>query len=127
MSVGKLLAFAVVLIGVIWLLQHPDVWKSKGASPAAAASVPGSAAVGGATSDRNAQLKEAATEADKASSGGAVTENMTPDQIRTLLGNPDSVETATLDNGKVQERWTYRQAGKIVVFENGVAVSVQAP
>jgi hypothetical protein len=126
MSVGKLLVIAIVLIGVVWIIQHPDFLKSKTAVHAST-SVPGSSAVAGATSERNSQLKEAAAEADKASAGGSVTENMTPDQIRTLLGAPDSIETSTLDNGKQQERWTYRQAGKVVVFENGIAVSVQAP
>ncbi len=115
MSVGKLLAIAIVLTGAIWFIEHPDFLKSKTAAPARA------------TSDRNSQLKEAAAEADKASAGGSVTENMTPDQIRTLLGTPDNIETSTLDNGRQQERWTYRQAGKGVVFENGVAISVQAP
>ena len=126
MSVGKLLAVAIVLSAALWVFKHPEVLKSSLSTPASPA-VPGAATVGGATSDRNSQLKEAAAEADKASAGGGVTENMTPDQIRTLLGNPDNIETSTLDNGKLQERWTYRQAGKVVVFENGIAVSVQSP
>lgn len=126
MSVGKLLAVAIVLSAAVWLFKHPEFLKSGSSNPAPTP-VPGASAVAGATSERNSQLKEAATEADKASAGGAVTENMTPDQIRTLLGTPDNVETTTLESGKVQERWTYRQAGKVVIFENGVAVSVQAP
>ena len=50
---------------------------------------------------------------------------MTPDQVRTLLGPPDEVETTTADNGRTQETWVYRRVGKTVVFENGVAVSIR--
>lgn len=65
-----------------------------------------------------------AREADQPGSG-AVTENMTPDQVRALLGSPDDVASETLDNGSTRETWTYRSVGKSVVFENGIAVSVR--
>ena len=77
-----------------------------------------------ATSDD--ALTQAAAEADKAR-GGGVTENMTPDQVRALLGPPDEIETPASDGGRPRERWIYRQAGKAVVFENGVAVSIESP
>lgn len=59
------------------------------------------------------------------SGGGYVTENMTPDQIRRLLGAPDEVSTETSGSGAPRERWTYRAAGKTVIFENGIAVRVE--
>lgn len=65
-----------------------------------------------------------AREADQPSAG-AVTENMTPDQVRALLGAPDDVSTETTDSGVARETWTYRNAGKSVVFENGIAVSIR--
>ena len=51
---------------------------------------------------------------------------MTPDQVRALLGAPDDV--AERDHGErvgTRETWTYRNVGKTVVFENGIAVSVR--
>lgn len=56
---------------------------------------------------------------------GTVSENMTPDQVRALLGSPDDVSSETLGSGLTRETWTYRNVGKTVVFENGVAVSVR--
>jgi hypothetical protein len=50
---------------------------------------------------------------------------MTTDQVRALIGPPDSVESETGENGVARERWTYRQVGKTVVFENGVVVRVE--
>ncbi|MFY9551939.1 MAG: hypothetical protein WAU32_12370, partial [Thermoanaerobaculia bacterium] len=57
--------------------------------------------------------------------GGAVSENMTPDQVRALLGSPDETSTETLGSGAARETWTYRSVGKSVVFENGVVVQVR--
>jgi hypothetical protein len=56
---------------------------------------------------------------------GRVHENMTPAEVRALLGSPDEVTTDTTANGAPRETWHYRSVGKKVVFENGVAVSVE--
>jgi len=50
---------------------------------------------------------------------------MTADQVRALLGPPDSVDSETTDGGSARERWTYRTAGKTVVFENGIVIRVE--
>jgi len=71
-----------------------------------------------------AATESAAHETDQAGTG-SVSENMTPAQVRSLLGSPDDVSTENLDNGTTRETWTYRSAGKTVVFENGVAISVR--
>ena len=65
-----------------------------------------------------------AKEADQPQ-GGSVTENMTPDQVRRLLGSPDETSTETTGTGATRETWTYKSVGKSVVFENGIVVSVQ--
>jgi hypothetical protein len=57
--------------------------------------------------------------------GGSVSENMTPDQVRRLLGAPDEVTTETTGAGAARETWTYKSVGKSVVFENGVVIAVQ--
>jgi hypothetical protein len=57
--------------------------------------------------------------------GGAISENMTPDQVRSLLGSPDETRTETSETGASRERWIYRSVGKSVVFENGVVIRVE--
>jgi hypothetical protein len=77
--------------------------------------------------DRKAAASESTSrEADSnAAPAAGVTENMTPDQVRALLGPPDEIERGTTENGRSQETWVYRRVGKTVVFENGIAISVR--
>lgn len=118
MKLGKLLLWVVVIAAGAWLVRNRDrvvhSFESTTEKPAAAAAAHDSA------------LSEAAREADRAQ-GGGITDNMTPDQVRSVLGSPDSIEPLGSDDGKTRERWIYRQAGKAVVFENGIAVRVEAP
>ena len=50
---------------------------------------------------------------------------MTPDQVRALLGPPDSVDSSTTDTGVTVEKWRYRSVGKTVVFENGIVTRIE--
>lgn len=50
---------------------------------------------------------------------------MTPEQVRALLGPPDSVDSETSETGVAREKWTYRSVGKTVVFENGIVARVE--
>jgi hypothetical protein len=77
------------------------------------------------SASRAAETAGAQTAADGAASGAAITENMTPDQVRALLGPPSDTQTETLDSGVRRETWTYRDVGKTVVFENGVVSSIR--
>jgi hypothetical protein len=76
-----------------------------------------------ASDARTAAGEAVAKEADQPQ--GGVTENMTPDQIRRLLGSPDDISTETTGSGATRETWIYKSVGKSVVFENGIVVSVQ--
>jgi hypothetical protein len=118
MKPGRLIFWIVVIAGALWLFQNRAKLLGNLRRADERASTPAAA--------QDSPLSEAAREADKASPGG-ITENMTPGQVRSVLGNPDSIEPVTTDSGKPRERWIYRQAGKAVVFENGVAISVEAP
>jgi SmpA / OmlA family len=52
-------------------------------------------------------------------------EGMTRDDIREVLGRPDSVENFKTDDGVARQRWTYRQARRVIVFdERGRVVSI---
>jgi hypothetical protein len=53
----------------------------------------------------------------------ALREGMTKDEIRELLGRPDSSDKIKKD-GVEQERWTYRDARRSIVFEKNRVVSI---
>lgn len=125
MGVMKRLLLPLIAAGVVWYLV-----KSYGlfspANPAAPQGGPvdRARAAAAASEARTSAGQAVARDADQPA-GGAVTENMTPDQVRALLGSPDEVATETTATGAPREIWTYRNVGKSVVFENGVVAGVR--
>jgi hypothetical protein len=128
MSAGRILLLLVVVATVAWLVRSSGLL-----APVMPASEPGGKGppverarkAARAAGARNTQAEAASREFESQPAGGAVSENMTPDQVRALLGPPDSAESDTTDAGVARERWTYRSAGKTVVFENGVVVRIE--
>jgi hypothetical protein len=125
MSLSRLLLALAALAACYWMITKSGLLgpAQGGASPQA----PVNRARAAARSEnaRTEQAEGASRELDAPPSGGSVTENMTTEQVRSLLGPPDAVETETTDSGAAREKWTYRQAGKTVVFENGIVVRVE--
>ena len=121
-----ILLLVVVAAGLYIFKNYSGLFTSRSPEAAAGPSSPIDRAKAlREEANRKATASEnTAREAEQAPAAG-VTENMTPDQVRSLLGSPDDVEKTTLDGGGTRETWTYRSAGKTVVFENGVAVSVR--
>ena len=104
---------ALAAAAVLWGYRHRERFLPTTAPSAPAAETP---------------LAEASREASQAGSSGAgVTENMTADDVRRMLGAPDEVSTGATETGKPIERWTYRAAGRVVVFEAGVVARVERP
>lgn len=120
----KRLLLLLIAAAVVWyLVKHYGLTPSSGAAPGTSP-IDRARAAASASDARNSARETAGREADGAG-GGSVSENMTPDQVRSLLGSPDDTSTETLPSGGTRETWTYKSAGKTVVFENGVAVSVR--
>ena len=117
----RLLIFAIAL-AVLWYLAKSYGLFSSGAVSTGSPTAPiDRARTAAAASDaRTSAGQGIAREADQPANAGTVTENMTPDQVRALMGSPDEVSS---EGGR--EVWTYRSVGKTVVFENGVATSVR--
>ena len=112
----KRVLLLLLAAGIVWyLVKHSASSTLKPGVDGAASPIERARSAAGAS--------DARTAAGDAVS--AVSENMTPDQVRALLGSPDDVQTETLENGSTRETWTYRNVGKTVIFENGVAVSVR--
>lgn len=121
----KRLLLLLIALGVIWyLVRHYGILTPTGLSTAPANPVERARAAASASDARTSAREAAGRDADSAG-GGTVTENMTPDQVRSLLGSPDETSTEQLPSGGTRETWTYKSVGKTVVFENGIVVSVR--
>jgi hypothetical protein len=126
MSAGRILLLLIVLGVGYWLYKTQiEQTSAKRVPDESGAPIDRAREVAREAERQNAAARSAQSEADSASPAGRVTENMTPDQVRGLLGPPDEVTSETTDSGISRERWTYRSAGKTVVFENGIAISVR--
>jgi hypothetical protein len=120
-----LLALAVLGAG-LWILRSQHLIGPPAPEAERAAPIHRARTAARASDARNAQMEEAARALDSQPSGGnAVSENMTPEQVRALLGPPDAVDSVTTELGTTVEKWTYRPAGKTVVFENGIVARVE--
>jgi hypothetical protein len=122
--VRLLLALLVLALGY-WLVTKSGFLHRPGGDGETQAPVDRARAVARQSAERGAQTQGAQREADAPAAPGVVSENMTPDQVRSLLGSPSEVRTETTDSGSRRERWTYATVGKTVVFENGIVVSVE--
>jgi hypothetical protein len=124
MSMGRLILVLLVLGAGLWLVRTQHLFGPAADPGAAVAPTDRARAAARASAARNAQTEAASQSLDGQTPAGAVTENMTPAQVRALLGPPDAVDSETADSGASREKWTYRTAGKTVVFENGIVVHI---
>jgi hypothetical protein len=121
----KRLLLLLIVVGVIaYLVKSQDVLHTSAPDGERGAPIDRARAAARASDARTVSGEAAAKEADQPQ-GGAVTENMTPDQIRRLLGSPDEISTETTGTGAAREVWTYKSVGKSVVFENGIVIAIQ--
>jgi hypothetical protein len=126
MSLGRIILLLIALALAVWFLKsHGSFFGSPAPATAPSAPLERARAVARQSQERNAEIAGATREADSVNPGAGVSENMTPDQVRALLGPPDEIETRTSESGAPQENWIYRSVGKAVLFENGIAVSVR--
>jgi hypothetical protein len=122
---SRLILLVIVVAAALWLYKHSAGGllgtKDDGASRAPIERARDAARRSDA---RAAETDQLGREAAGSREAGRVQENMTPAEVRALLGSPDEVTSGTSANGAPQETWIYRSVGKTVVFENGVAISV---
>lgn len=119
----KRLLLLLIAVGIIlYLVKSQGILHTSAPDGERGAPIDRARAAARASDARTVAGEAAAKEADQ---GGAITENMTPDQIRRLLGSPDEISTETTGTGATREIWTYKSVGKSVVFENGIVISVQ--
>jgi hypothetical protein len=124
-SAGRILLLLIVVAVTAWLVRSSPLLRPASPEPGSASPIQKARTAAAASSARASQTDAAAQAADSPSAGGSVTENMTPEQVRSILGAPDSVDSETTESGVAREKWNYRRAGKTVVFENGIAVRIE--
>lgn len=125
MSLGRLLLVLVLVGAGVWLVRSQHLLGPAKPDAARAAPVDRAREAARASGARNAQTEAATRDLDAPAPDGAITENMTPEQVRALLGPPDGVDSQTTDSGVALEKWSYRRVGKTVVFENGVVARIE--
>lgn len=122
---SRLILLVIVVAAALWLYKHSAGGllgtKDDGASRAP---IERARDVARKSDARAAETDQLGREAAQGREAGRVQENMTPAEVRALMGSPDEVTSGTSANGAPQETWIYRSVGKTVVFENGVAISV---
>ena len=120
----RLLLLLIVVGVVVYLVKTQGLLTKSTAADPRGSPIDRARSAAAASDSRTTAGDAVAREADQPLAG-TVSENMTPDQVRGLLGTPDDVATEATSTGGTRETWTYRNVGKTVVFENGVAVSVR--
>ena len=120
----RLLLLLIVVGVVVYLVKTQGLLTKSTSSDPRGSPIDRARSAAAASDARTAATDAVGREAD-APIGGSVTENMTPEQVRALLGTPDDVSTETTALGGAREIWTYRSVGKTVVFENGIVVAVR--
>jgi hypothetical protein len=123
------LILLVLVVGVgLWLYKNSagGLLGSKDTGPAPRAPVERARDAAHRSEARQSELDQLGREAaSNEREAGRVHENMTPSEVRAMMGDPDEVTSGVSATGAPQETWIYRSVGKTVVFENGVAVSVR--
>lgn len=122
----RLILLVIVVGAGIWLYKH-STGGVLGSREETGSSAPIERARRAARTaeERQAEVDRLGAETAAPREAGRVHENMTPAEIRALMGPPDEVTQGYSASGGPRETWVYRSVGKKVVFENGVAVSVE--
>jgi hypothetical protein len=122
------LLLLVVALGVgawLYLNNSKNLLQTKSEDGSASTPLERARKAAAASSSRSAETTGAQAASEATAPGAGVSENMTPDQVRALLGAPTETSSETLESGVKRETWTYRDVGKSVIFENGVVTSIR--
>jgi hypothetical protein len=122
------LILLILVVGVgLWLYKNSSggLLGSRGDESSNRAPIERARQVSEKAKERQAEIDRLGSESAPPREAGRVQENMTPSEVRALMGEPDEVIPGTSDSGAPRETWTYKSVGKTVVFENGVAVLVR--
>lgn len=124
---ARLILLVVVLAVGYWLYKNSagGLLGSREADSSSRAPIDRARDAARKADARHAEADRLGSEAAVPREAGRVHENMTTTEVRALMGAPDEITSDSSPTGAPRETWLYRSVGKKIVFENGVAVSVE--
>ena len=124
---ARLILLVIVVAVGVWLYKHSagGLLGTRNEDSSRSAPIERAREAARKADERQREIDRLGAEASSPREAGRVQENMTPAEVRALMGSPDEVVPGTSDTGAPRETWVYRSVGKKVVFENGVAISVE--
>lgn len=124
---SRLILLVIVVGAGLWLYKHSSggLLGTRNAESGSPAPIERARQAARTVEERQAEADRLGRDGAPSRDPGRVHENMTPSEVRALLGAPDEVTTGSTESGAPRETWIYRSVGKKVVFENGVAVSIE--
>lgn len=123
---ARLILLVIVVAAGFWLYKRSAGGLLGSREPdSASAPIERARSAARTAGERQAETDRLGAEAEAPREAGRVHENMTPAEVRALLGAPDEVTSGSTASGSPRETWLYRNVGKTVVFENGIVVSIE--
>jgi len=123
----RLILLVLVVAAGFWLYKNSSGGLLGSRSDEAASRAPIERARQAAekAKERQAEIDRLGSESAPPREPGRVHENMTPDEVKALMGAPDEIVPGASDSGTPRETWYYKSVGKKIVFEKGIAILVE--
>ena len=126
---GRLILLVIVLAVGFWLYKNSagGLLGSRSTSTGEEASAPLDRAKTAAkkANERQLEADQIGQQDTSTGAGSQIHENMTPSDVRALLGSPDEITTGISETGAPRDTWLYRSVGKKVIFQSGFVISVE--
>jgi hypothetical protein len=124
---GRLILLVIVLAVGFWLYQNSagGLFGSRSTGVEASAPLDRANAAARKANERQLEADRIGQQDSSTGVGSQIHENMTPSDVRALLGSPDEITSSVSETGAPRETWLYRSVGKKVVFQNGFVASVE--
>jgi hypothetical protein len=124
---GRLILLVIVLAVGFWLYKNSagGLFGSRSTGVEASAPLDRANAAARKANERQLEADRIGQQDSSTGVGSQIHENMTPSDVRALLGSPDEITSSVSETGAPRETWLYRSVGKKVVFQNGFVASVE--
>jgi len=124
---SRIILLVLVVAAALWLYKNSSggLLGSRGDESSSRAPIERARQAAQKANERQAEIDRLGSESAPPREAGRVQENMTPDEVRKLMGAPDEIVSGASDAGTPRETWYYKSIGKKIVFEKGVAILVE--
>jgi hypothetical protein len=124
---ARIILLVLVVGAGLWLYKNSSggLLGSRGDESSSRAPIERARQAAQKANERQAEIDRLGSESAPPREAGRVQENMTPNEVRKLMGAPDEIVPGASDSGTPRETWYYKSIGKKIVFEKGVAILVE--